>query len=50
MCGNARKCVKCDCYVHLICGEPQGEEGYGQSVVCFRCTPKNKKAKGRNIF
>ena len=57
-CGNAHKCVICDCFVHLICGEPQGdEEGYGQPVVCFICKPKSKnkmdqtgKAKGRNIL
>ena len=36
-CGGAHKCIKCNFYVHLICGKPTGDEGYGQSVLCNIC-------------
>ena len=32
-CSGAHECMKYNCYVHLICGKPIGDEGYGQSVI-----------------
>lgn len=40
--GTAHKCTNCKNYVHLFCGKGIGEEGYGQSVVCFHCGEKEK--------
>ena len=31
------KCKGCSNWVHLICGEPVGEEGCGQGVFCRKC-------------
>ena len=30
-------CSKCMYVVHAICGETDGEEGYGKPVVCNHC-------------
>ena len=30
---EAHQCKLCKNNVHLICGNPKGDEGYGQSVV-----------------
>ena len=41
VCGDTHKCISCDWFVHLICGEPVGdedEEGYGQPVKCLLCS------------
>ena len=35
--GGAHKCSDCGNIVHLICGKPIGDEGYGQSVKCNKC-------------
>ncbi|CAB4023881.1 Hypothetical predicted protein [Paramuricea clavata] len=34
---GAHRCKLCHKPVHLPCGEPVGDEGYGQKVVCFVC-------------
>lgn len=50
-CGGAHKCIKCDLYVHLICGNPLGgekQEGHGQSVECD-LSKDNSKSKGKNL-
>ena len=36
--GGAHVCVKCKNPVHIICGNPIGDEGFGQSVTCFSCS------------
>ena len=33
----AHYCSKCMYVVHAICGEADGEEGYGKPVVCNHC-------------
>lgn len=51
-CGGAHKCITCDLCVHLICGNPVGDEeqeGYGQSVECNLCKD-NSKLKGITLF
>lgn len=40
--GNAHACKKCKKFVHLICGTPEGEEGYGQKVTCKICQEDGK--------
>ena len=35
--GGAHSCHICKNIVHLICGDPIGEEGYGKSVKCKNC-------------
>ena len=37
---EAHQCKLCKNNVHLIFGNPEGDEGYGQSVVCFSCSKK----------
>ena len=47
---GAHKCNQCKQIVHQICGNGIGEEGYGQEVVCFKCSKsetKISKAKGK---
>lgn len=34
---GGHRCQSCDKLVHLLCGKPVGEEGYGQKVICFNC-------------
>lgn len=52
--GKAHKCKKCKGFVHLICGNTIGEEGYGQEVICFVCSKsdesedKQKEAKKKS--
>ena len=42
-CGSAHKCLKCKKPVHVLCGiESEEEEGYGQSVLCFKYDTKGK--------
>ena len=31
------KCKICDKYVHVICGQSGGDEGYGIAVICNLC-------------
>ena len=38
--GEAPQCKLCKNNVHLIGGNPEGDDGYGQSVVCFTCSKK----------
>ena len=38
--GEAHQRKLCKNNVHLICGNPEGDECYGQSVVCFTCSKK----------
>lgn len=45
--GEAHKCEVCNKYVHLICGDPTGEEGFGQKVVCNKC---KSIGKGKTVF
>lgn len=40
--GVAHRCRNCKQFVHLICGHPLEEEGYGQDVICFSCKDKGK--------
>ena len=35
--GGAHTCLSCKMIVHVICGKPKGEEGYGQRVICQNC-------------
>ena len=42
--GSAHNCQTCGENVHIFCGNPTGEEGYVQSVVCFNCEPKSADA------
>ena len=42
---GAHKCLKCNEYVHVICGKGVGEEGYGQSIICHNCSEKNSDKK-----
>ena len=40
---SAHKYLKCKKPVHVFCGiESEEEEGYGQSVLCFKCDTKGK--------
>ena len=36
--GEAHQCKLCKNNVHLIYGNPEWDEGYGESVVCFTCS------------
>ena len=38
--GEGHQFKLCKNNVHLICSNPEGDEGYGQSVVCFICSKK----------
>ncbi|KUF82788.1 hypothetical protein AM587_10006334 [Phytophthora nicotianae] len=35
--GSVHRCPTCSCHMHLFCGRPIGDEGFGQSVVCPGC-------------
>ena len=39
--GGAHQCKLCKNSVYLICDNPEGDEGYVQSVVCFTCSNKD---------
>ena len=39
---GAHKCITCRHPVHIICGRPVGEEGYGQKVKCDKCCDRGK--------
>ena len=43
-CGEETSCIHrcpdCNCGLHVFCGTPVGEEGYGQSSVCPKCQEK----------
>lgn len=41
---GGHSCRSCGKLVHLLCGEPVGEEGYGQKVICVEC------GKGKLLF
>ena len=46
---GAHKCQDCGLHCHVICGTPVGEEGYGQAVVCPKCSSKLRDtAKAEN--
>ena len=38
--GEAPQYKLCKNNVHLICGNPEGDDGYDQLVVCFTCSKK----------
>ena len=40
--GVAHRCRNCNQFVHLICGRPLDEEGYGQNIICYSCKGKGK--------
>ena len=41
--GTAHKCIKCQNFVHVFCGDGnEEEEGYGQQITCFLCAKKDK--------
>jgi hypothetical protein len=42
---GGHKCQTCKKFVHLLCGKPVGEEGYGQKVICFKCKNTGKTVK-----
>ena len=47
--GNAHKCILCDEFVHVFCGEGnEEEEGYGQAIKCFVCL--GKKSPGHKTM
>ena len=47
--GNAHKCILCDEFVHVFCGEGnEEEEGYGQAIKCFVCL--GKKSPGHETI
>jgi len=51
--GGAHKCDKCKNHVHLICGKGIGENGYGQTVVCFKYLKPKTNSNGKlfcNVF
>ena len=35
---GGHSCQSCNKFVHLLCGKPIGEEGYGQKVICSECS------------
>ena len=37
---GAHLCSICKKIVHSICGQPDGSEGYGASIVCYNCRPE----------
>ena len=39
--GEAHECKLCKNNAHSICENPEGDEGYGQPVVCFTCSKKS---------
>ena len=39
--GAHNKCKICKKIVHVVCGIGEGEVGYGQAVVCFKCKPQS---------
>lgn len=44
--GDAHKCPTCTRNMHPFCGKGQGEEGYGQEILCRYCDHANH-ANGR---
>ena len=51
--GTVHACPQCKQYIHLICGTPVGEEGFGQSVICSKCKIKyseNEKSSNSSCF
>jgi hypothetical protein len=42
--GIAHTCSTCNKFVHIICGIPEGEEGFGQKVKCNNCVQKGMVA------
>lgn len=45
--GPAHKCPFCHGTIHLHCGTPVGEEGYGQKAICPNCAVLQFEANGR---
>ena len=39
--GDTHSCKECKKFVHLHCGIPEGEEGFGQKVICTTCNTNN---------
>ena len=48
--GNAHRCRLCNRSVHLICGTPEKEEGYGQYVTCFTRLKANDGTQKRPLW
>lgn len=40
--GDAHSCIKCNKFIHVICGTGEGEEGYCQKVTCNKCRDVGK--------
>ena len=34
---GGHQCIACKRMVHIFCGEPIGEEGFGQKILCNDC-------------
>ena len=34
---GAHRCPGCKCYMHVICGRSNGEEGFGAGIWCSKC-------------
>ena len=49
-CGNEvgpiHKCPDCHVHMHIYCGTPVGEEGFGQAVLCPKCKFFKSKTSG----
>jgi hypothetical protein len=41
--GEAHKCKCCGKFIHIFCGTPEGEEGFGQQVTCKICQKDGTK-------
>ena len=50
LCKRSGRHRLCNRSVHLICGPPEGEEGYGQYVTCFPCLETNDGTKKRPLW
>ena len=37
-CGSIHKCSTCGVNMHPFCGTPIGEQGFGQQVMCPKCS------------
>ena len=40
---GGHSCPRCFGNIHIICGRPEGEEGYGGSVVCPPCDLSSRR-------
>ena len=47
---GGHSCQSCNKFVHLLCGKPIGEEGYGKKVMSSECSKGENTGKDRLII